>query len=212
MPRFTRSRRPRRRRRRRARMRGRRPRRRRAARLDPERKSLDFVLITTDYDSDGLLRLMNDHPATALPTGRIGRQALYLSFTFQGVIKHFSAFPTSHRFMLIHVKQPAGAPLLLVDLLTTPVAPVTSLRNLDTLGQYRWLMSRRFVTNTLSERNIVNIKFHVPFRILGRWADPAGGVVNLESGAIWFVIVNDHPAGIQNPPQITYSSRIRFVG
>lgn len=202
----------RRRRRRPRRMRGRRPRRRRALRLDPERKNLDFNLLNSPITADGTLVMVNDHPGSTAPTGRIGRQALYVSFTLSGVLRHFSANSTAYRFMLVHVRQPAGAPLLLVDLLTTPVTPVTSLRNLDTLGQYRWLWSRRMKSSPLADTNIINVKMHVKFRILGRWADQNGGVINLESGAIWLVLTSDHAMGAVNPPQFTFSSRVRFVG
>lgn len=185
---------------------------RRRIALDPERKSLDFA-----FSQDPItltpgplsIRLINPTGEGVGPDERIGRQALTLSFQimFRVEIGPGATNAQVVKFWLLHTKQPQGTILAVNDFLSDPAAPTVSPRSLENIGQHRVLLSR---TLRVDPDNFIRTgRVFKHLRIKSRWNSPMGGIANLESGALWFVILASVNA---NPPIFTAVMRVRFVG
>ncbi len=209
--RFTRRRRTR-RRRRATRFRGRRMFRRRRVVLDPERKDLTFLSpLDVDIPITGLIQLMNACQTGIETDERIGRQMVSTSVWLDGNIQ-FGAGALGCQFVkvwLLRISQPNGVVLALGDFLNNTTRPTFSARNLSNRGAIKVLWSRSYRLDAFHP--CAKIRVMKKMRTVTRYNGPLGGIVTIDSNALYLVFISETVAG-PTTPTINYTTRVRFVG
>ncbi len=204
MARFHRRRRTRRPRRRRRRM------RRRRMVMDPERKFAG-TSVETVVSNVGFRSILNGVPQTADENGRIGLQHLNVFHTLKYKIAINGTQGAMLRLSLVHYKQPNGVDLGLNtvwDSAGTGFA-VLSQRILFNQSLFSILWTR---THRVDNGNSVIYRTKTKsMRITTRYDNSGNGtIVNILKGAIYLLVHSDQAMG--TAPQITFTSRMRYVG
>lgn len=192
----------------------RRPRRRmrrtRRVTLDPERKFMDNLGENVAVHTLGFIILLNDIQGGSTLRERIGIQQINMSsFLTINMRIGAAAVPVTLKFWLVFDNQPNGALLTLGTLLQADLSPTVSPRNLFESLRLKVLWSRKYQVDPFNQ----NRKFSIvkSMRKKTRWNGAAAGIANLRSGALYLVAVSDILAA-NNPPEIDFYHRLRFVG
>jgi len=204
---------PRRFKRRTRRRRRRRPRRRRRRRLmlDPELKTIENV-VNTPITNIGFRALLNGIPRGVENDNRIGFQHLNVSHQITYSILQVGTQTSLMRVSLVLFKEPLGVDLGVDSIWLssgTVFAPITH-RELKRQRAFRVLWTRLHRVDNGNQ-----LVFHKKFRRLHfvtRYDDTGNGAIpNINSGALYLLAHSTIGVG-NNPPEIFFTSRVRFVG
>lgn len=203
----SRSRRPR--RRRFVRRRGR-PRRRRRLMLDPEQKFLDNFVEHLPTQA-GVITFLNGSPQGIDANTRMGIQQLNTSLylKYQCLIDPAVNVPTTIRVAIVLELRPV-AQLPNIDQIwtanNTAFAAISS-RALDTALKFKILYQKTIVLDLANQ--LKKFTWFRKLNLVTRYATPNGGIADVTSGALYFVSISDNA---NNPPQVRWQCRTRFVG